>query len=242
MGANTCPARTPSHRVSTAGVYSNAPAIEAMTEDTVNDPTNPPDATSVHVQRAGNGHQGSVAWIVARFTPFLRMQAEYRLRGGLRRIHDPEDLVNEVWAVILPRFGVLRDRDGHLGPVLMKYLSTTLLNKANNLMMRYVRSGQVERSSADGVAADVTSVTARAARDEAAAVIAAAIERLGPRDHEILILHGIEQVSTREIARKLDLQASAVSMRFARALERLRALLPDGIGEELPFEEDRDRA
>ena len=97
------------------------------------------DATSIHIARAHDGDEGSRAWLVARFTPLLEVQAGYRLQGDLRRLCDPEELVDEVWLVTLPRLGDLRPRDGHWKPVLLKFLATTLLNKVNSMMMRHLR-------------------------------------------------------------------------------------------------------
>ena len=95
--------------------------------------------TSVHIARAHDGDEASRAWIVARFSPFLLMQARYRLHGGLRRICTPEDIVDEVWLVTLPRLGDLRPRDGTWKPVLLKFLGTTLLNQVNTLLTRHLR-------------------------------------------------------------------------------------------------------
>ena len=69
--------------------------------------SNPADVTSLHVQRARAGEQASLSWVIGRFTPFLRVQAEYRVQGSLRRLYDPEDLVDEVWMVVLPKIAEL---------------------------------------------------------------------------------------------------------------------------------------
>jgi RNA polymerase sigma-70 factor (ECF subfamily) len=203
------------------------------------------DLTSVHVRRAQAGEEESRAWIVARFSPLLRIQADYRLRGRLRRLYDPEDLVDEVWAVALPRLADLRARNAHLGPVLLKFLGTTLLHKTNNLLRRALRAGPTEPSlpgvsgSAGGdpldrLPADVSGVLTRARRDEAREAVRAAIERLGPAEREVVVLRGIEQVSNQEAARALGAGPSTVAMRYRSALGKLRALLPDSVFDELP--------
>ena len=86
------------------------------------------------------GEQASLAWVVAHFTPFLRLQAGYRIQGGMRRHHDPDDIVDEVWMIVLPRLAELQERDGHCTPVLMKFLATTLLHRVNNHLTRYLRA------------------------------------------------------------------------------------------------------
>jgi RNA polymerase sigma-70 factor (ECF subfamily) len=54
-----------------------------------------------------------------------------------------------------------------------------------------------------------------------------ALQRLSPRDREVLVLRHLEQLSISEIAEVLGLRQSAVKMRHLRALERIRALLEE---------------
>lgn len=203
-----------------------------------------PDLTSVHVRRAQAGEEESCAWIVSRFTPLLRIQADYRLRGRMRRLYDPDDLVNEVWAVTLPRLDDLRPRDAHLGPVLLKFLGSTLLNIANNALRRALAGRPTERSPRgeptthtdpmDHFPAEVTSVLGRAERDEAKDAIRTTLERLAPAEREVVVLRGIEQVSNAEAARILGAKPSTVAMRYKSALGKLRRLLPDSVFDDLP--------
>src|SRR5262245_47363366 len=89
------------------------------------------DLTSFHVQRAESGDAESLDWIVRRLSPLLLAQADFRLGPRLRRLHDPEDLVSTVWAITLPRLGELGAREGRKTPVLLSFLTTTLLNRVN---------------------------------------------------------------------------------------------------------------
>jgi RNA polymerase sigma factor (sigma-70 family) len=199
----------------------------------------PSDTTTLHVRRACGGEEDSLAWVVERFTPLLRVQATVRLRGPANGLCEADDLVQEVWAVALPRLEDLRPRDERLSPVLIRFLATTLLNKVNNLMMRRLRRGEPLASQSavtptlDRLPDSVTGALERAARDEAVEELHAALERLGERDREILVLRGIEQLEAGEVARRLDLKPSAVSMRYRRALDRLAETLPGSIFEEL---------
>jgi len=67
-------------------------------------------------------------------------------------------------------------------------------------------------------------------RDDA---LAAAIAGLDPLDQKVVILRGIEQNSGATVARLLETTEKAVSMRYRRALDRLRLLLPGSIFDEL---------
>ena len=203
------------------------------------------DLTTIHVRRAQAGEEQSLAWIVARFTPLVRVQANYRMRGRLRRLYDPEDLVNEVWAVTIPRLNDLRSRNKHLGPVILKFLGTTLLNLANNALRRALagrrREPLPDRSEdtrqpvgMDRYPAEITSVLGRAERDDAKDAIWKTLELLSTDEREVVVLRGIEQVSNTEASRILGAKPSTVAMRYKSALEKLRRLLPDSVFDELP--------
>ena len=200
----------------------------------------PDDLTTRHVHRARDGDRESLAWLIARFSPLLLAQASYRLRGSLRRVYDPEDLVADVWVTMLPRLGELRERSSRLTPVLLKFLSRTLLNKANHRIERHlarprhVGSGDSESELLDGLAADVTDASTLARRDEAYTALHEAIAELDETDREVLVLRGIEQHANDEVASLLGVTPAAVTRRYQRALRKLRHRLPGSILEGLP--------
>ncbi len=170
-----------------------------------------------------------------------RAVPRYRLPGELSRLVDADDLVDEVWMVALPRMAGLRERGGRHTPVLLKFLSSTMLNKINNLIAKHLRGerGRAQSlprgSRADPLErfpAELTSALSLAERDETCSAVHAALDALAPHDREILVLRGIEQVSNGEVGRLLGLAPSAVTMRYRRALERLRKRVPGSILDE----------
>jgi RNA polymerase sigma-70 factor (ECF subfamily) len=52
-----------------------------------------------------------------------------------------------------------------------------------------------------------------------------ALDRLRPRDRELLVLMYLEQLSTAETAAVLEMSEKAITMRHLRAIERLRNVL-----------------
>jgi len=66
--------------------------------------------------------------------------------------------------------------------------------------------------------------------------VEAAIHRLGDQDREVILMRHFEHLSNLEIAEVLGLNPPAASMRYLRALRRLRQLLqdadPSGAGDE----------
>lgn len=72
----------------------------------------------------------------------------------------------------------------------------------------------------------ITPATAATQR-EIASKVEAAIELLGDQDREIVTMRHYEHLSNQEIAEVLGLNAPAASMRYLRAIRRLRELLDE---------------
>ncbi|MCA9219918.1 MAG: sigma-70 family RNA polymerase sigma factor [Planctomycetales bacterium] len=68
---------------------------------------------------------------------------------------------------------------------------------------------------------------AAATQQEMARRVEAAIEELGEQDHEIIVMRHYEQLSNQEVAQALGLSEPAASMRYLRAIRRLRTALAD---------------
>ena len=193
--------------------------------------------TSILVRQViDSDDEASWAWLIARLTPFLELQARYRLRGPLRHRYECSDLLNDVWLRAYPRLRDLRPRDGRMTPVLLRFLSQILIYRVNELLRQQVRS-RVTHSLARGdsslsrgipePAADRWSAVSRqAARSEMRSRVLSAVAELSDKDQEVLILRGIEQLSNLETAARIGLRPGAVAMRYKRALARLRLRLP----------------
>jgi RNA polymerase sigma factor (sigma-70 family) len=191
-------------------------------------------ATTLHVRQALGGDARSLAWVVARLTPLLLAQASYRLGPALRPHYDPEDLVNDAWLVALPRLPqLLAGRTRHT-PVLLKFLSTTLLYRANNLLKKHLRGEPLRAppDALDAIAANASGVVTKAVREEARSDVARRIAELEETDRAVLMLRGIEQQDVGTVAMLLGIRPEAVRMRYSRALQRLRARLPGSVFDE----------
>jgi RNA polymerase sigma-70 factor (ECF subfamily) len=204
----------------------------------------PDDLTSLHVRRAIDGDGSSLGWLVERLSPALHMQARYRLRGPVSTWCDPADLVQDVWAIALPRLPDLVVRDGRMTPVLVRFLSTTLLHRVNRLIEDYLRGDRPRRDSSsvgggtgqglDPAARSRDGVSACVGRAELQATVREAIEALSDDDRHVVVLRGIEQMSNNKVAEILGCQPSAATMRYQKALQRLRQKLPGSVFAELP--------
>ena len=91
-----------------------------------------------------------------------------------------------------------------------------------------VATGAVDQSTMElaGQLCDPELTPAAAAtRQELAIHVQGAVEELEDRDREIILMRHYEQLSNQEIAQALELTEPAASMRYLRALKRLRKLL-----------------
>jgi RNA polymerase sigma-70 factor (ECF subfamily) len=80
--------------------------------------------------------------------------------------------------------------------------------------------------------ANGTSPSRHAIREETRNRVRAALDELGPRDREVLVLRFLEQLSTAETAAVLEIGEGAVRSRLMRAVVRFRNLLDDAEVEE----------
>jgi RNA polymerase sigma-70 factor (ECF subfamily) len=196
------------------------------------------DLTTVRMRAAVRGERESLAWIVTRFTPLLLAQAAHRLGGRLRRALDPEDLVQDTWVRLLPRLAGLRPRDGRMTPVVLRFASTTLLNRLSSLLQTELRRDAAAGGRADDelvaeLAAPDTELVSALVREERASAVRAAIDALAPEDRALVVLRGIEQNPVQDVALLLGLLPNTVSVKYRRALATLRERVPNAVFDEL---------
>ena len=84
---------------------------------------------------------------------------------------------------------------------------------------------------ANRLVANGTSPSRHAILKETRERVRAALDRLTPRDREVLVLRFLEQLSTAETAAVLEIGEGAVKSRLMRAVVRFRDIL-DGEGAE----------
>ena len=151
--------------------------------------------------------------------------------------------MQEVWAVVVPKLSSLVPQDERYTPVFMKFLSTTLIYHINNLVKKHIRGKpvavkrtdserSVNRNPVDDVAGEVTGVITRMVKREKTDALLGKLRELETRDQEIVVLRGIEQHPYEEIATLLHEDRKVLAVRYQRALDKLRRLLPGSIFDE----------
>jgi RNA polymerase sigma factor (sigma-70 family) len=192
------------------------------------------DQTTLRVREAAAGESAGLEWLVARFSALLTLQVRHRLGPELRRIYDPEDIVQEVWAIALRRLEELQPREGRMTPVVLRFLSTTALHLVSNLLRKHIRHSAQDGAKEIGAAfsqlpAPTSVAIGRALRAEREESLHQAIEELDELDRQIVILRGIEQNSVQDVGIILVIKPNTVTVRYRRALDKLREKLPDSV-------------
>jgi len=78
---------------------------------------------------------------------------------------------------------------------------------------------------ADYLVGNATSPSRALMRDEMAAAVEAALAEMEPIDREVLVLRHFEDLSNSEVAEELSIMRKAASIRYVRALKRLKSRL-----------------
>lgn len=192
--------------------------------------TPPDDETTRIVHRAAAQDAASLAWIIERFTPGLLEQARRCLRRHSVFACEPEDIVQDVWTVCVAalRARRIRPRRGRLTPVVVTFLSKTLVFKFRDLLRRQLRS-RLAAEQRPELPEPSPTPPALIAKSEAATALWQALAHLSDSDREILVLRGIEQASYGQIAAKLRVPEGTLRSRYHHALQRIRHYLPKSV-------------
>lgn len=183
------------------------------------------DADDTLADRFAQGDPAAFDEVVRRFHPTVSRLA-YRLLGWSS---DAEDVVQEVFLAALKNATRFRR-----GASLATWLTTITLNKCRS-HRRSIRSrlrllaGFGRQRLEPAPAADVP-----AAEADNFARVRAALNRLSPREREVIVLHYLEHNSPEEIAMLLGIRRGAAEVRLSRARARLRQILGVDPAEEPP--------
>jgi RNA polymerase sigma-70 factor (ECF subfamily) len=195
------------------------------------------------LDRAGHGDEAARQELLSRHRDRLRRMVRVYLDRRLAARVDPSDVIQDALteaAVKLPDY--IRERPLPFYPWLRRIAWERLVK----VHRRHLRAGMRDatRESRDldlpcqsawdlaaRLVASGTSPSRHAMQDEARVRVREALERLGERDREVLVMRYLEQLAIREIAAALGLTEGAVKLRHLRALERVRALLAGEFGE-----------
>ncbi len=159
----------------------------------------------------------AAAWFAAELAPH-----EPALRAYLHGVvgaADVDDLIQETYARLL--------RAREAGPIASPrgLLFATARNAARDLFRRRAVADTMPIAEIDGsrVFDEAPGVAETVSRRQEADLLAAAIAELPPRCREILVLRKFENLSHREIAKKLGIAEHTVEAQLTKALHRCEA-------------------
>jgi RNA polymerase sigma-70 factor (ECF subfamily) len=188
------------------------------------------------IEAARRGDETARQALLVEHRARLRRMVAVRLDPRVAPRVDPSDVVQEALAAaaeLLPQY--LKEQPIPFYPWLRRLAWERLvkLHRRHISTEKRTVAREVLPDLPDGsvaalarlAAADHTSPSDQAARNELQLRVRSALNELGERDREVLILRYLEQLSTAEIAVVMGSTVGAIKVRHLRALERLRARL-----------------
>ncbi len=203
--------------------------------------------TDLLLEQADHGDEQARRRLLERHRPRLTRMVAVRMDRRLTARLDPSDVVQEALAdaaVDLPDY--LRTRPMAFYPWLRQLAWDRLLRVHRHHIGAERRNVDRERADflplpdesamnlANRLVSPGTSPSGNMIRQELRERVRATLDRLAPRDREVLVLRYVEMLTNTEIADVLAITKGAVKVRHFRALERFRGLLDDECREELP--------
>ena len=165
----------------------------------------------------------------------------FRLDNGVRGRVDPDDVVQEVYLAAQKRLkhfvgGGFDSFFLWLRLVAMQTLSNvhrTHLGTSSRSTLRESKAASADRWGntvsclSQRFAAQLTSPSQAAVRGEMVDLAQQAIETMNEIDREVLTMRHFEELTNQEVAIELEISIKAASIRYVRALERLRGILKE---------------
>lgn len=203
------------------------------------------DETDRLLDAARAGAPGAVDRLLGEFREPLRRVIDLRLDPAIARRVDASDIVQDVLIEANQRLTeYLKSPDMPFHLWLRHLAQDRIIDTHRRHRLAQRRSVDREQPIARPVWADESGVslvaqlidtdrtpTSEAIRHELQRRLAAAVDRLAEDDREVILMRHHEALSNQEVARALGLTEAAASMRYLRALRRLRAVLvPEGDG------------
>ena len=207
-----------------------------------------PEADKTHelLDLVREGDESAAGQLLQRHREALRRMVEMRLDQHIRQRVDASDVVQEAMIEANRRLPRYLDNPAMPFHLWLRQIATDRLIDAHR-RHRVSRKRSVDLEQAPVVAANLDHSTihfdisdkeltpaAAALHHELQCRFEDAIEEMDPQDQEIIVMRNFEKLSNQEVAQMLGLTEPAASMRYLRAMRRLRKRLTDADGEEEP--------
>jgi RNA polymerase sigma-70 factor, ECF subfamily len=190
-------------------------------------------------RRLRTGEAEALAELFSRERERLWRIVHFRLAEPLRGRLGPEDVLQEAFVaakqrlahyatspVTSPFIWLRMIVNQTLVDLHRQHLGAQMRDAAREVSIDNVPYAQATSASvAIQLAGVFTSPSGAAARADVLNLVQAAIEQMDPIDREVLALRHFEELSNSEVAEALDIEQKAASIRYVRALRRLKEIL-----------------
>lgn len=191
------------------------------------------------LQRLKSGDETALAEFFSlfreRFLRMIRVRTDPRLLGRI----DPEDVMQDAYVDAAKRIHHFAKMEcGSPYVWLRAIVAQTLINlHRQHLGVKARDAGRevsiherwpaqtTSASMAHLLIANLTSPSRAAVRAELAEQLTAAVESMDARDREVLVLRHFEELTNSETAEVLGIEQKAASIRYVRAVRRLKQIL-----------------
>jgi RNA polymerase sigma-70 factor (ECF subfamily) len=199
----------------------------------------PNDTDEDLLRRVSHGDQAALAALFSHYRKRLRQMVRLRLDRRLQGRVDPSDVLQEAYldvAAQLPHYLKKREMSFFLwlrlvtGQRLMRihrqHLGAALRDASREVSLYRGALPQASSVSlAEQLLGRVSTPSQAMIRAEIQIQLQTALNVMEPLDREIIALRHFEELSNREAAQVLNLEPSAASKRYVRALKRLQVIL-----------------
>ena len=191
-------------------------------------------------RRLREGDPQALADLFSRDRERLWRVIQFRLAEPLRGRLDPDDVLQEAFLAACQRL-----RHYSESPATSPFIWLRMIVNQTLIDLHRQHLGAQQRDAAREVSLDgappyaqatsasvaiqlvgaFTSPSGAAARADMLSLVRSAIERMDPIDREVLALRHFEELTNSEVAEALGIEQKAASIRYIRALRRLKEIL-----------------
>jgi RNA polymerase sigma-70 factor (ECF subfamily) len=197
-------------------------------------------------ERLRQGDEEALAALFSRHRERLWRIARFRLPAKLRGRVDPDDVLQDAYLAAVQRLEHYEGGSPFLWlRLVVNQTLVDLYRRHLGAQMRdagrevAIQGGSYSQATSASVAiqlvGDLTSPSQAAVRAETLDMVERAIDGMDPVDREVLALRHFEELDNGEVAEALGIQPKAASIRYVRAIRRLKNLLSDvpGLADEM---------
>lgn len=191
------------------------------------------------VVRVVAGDRSALAELFEAYRPRLRRVVQFRLHPRLQGRIDADDVLQDAWLRAETRVPSFLSEASRSCFIWFRMITTQALVDLHRRHLGAEKRDPRRECSIDGrwsgestatslsfhLAGHLPSPSSEAAKAESAAVLDQALGGLSDLDREVLVLRHFEELTNGETALVLGITEQAASMRYVRALERLRTVL-----------------